>query len=102
MYYQYRKKRFNRLGLLFMVPYLLIMGLGFDMIFLGNKFSLFLEHQEFFKQPIRFQMMILNSIGIGQWLENNLSFYKTYLLTTTVMALFLYNAGRVLSKKIGK
>ncbi len=97
----YRKKRFNKIGLLFMVPYLLIMGVGFDMIFLGNKFSLFLEYQDFFKKPIKFQMMILNNLGIGSWLENNLSFYKTYLLITAIMSIFLYNVGRVLGKKMG-
>jgi hypothetical protein len=78
------------------------MAIAFDLLFLGDKFNLFIDYEDVIKKPIDFQMDILKSIGLYDILANNLSFFKSYILVTVVNSYILYNIGRVLGKKLFK
>ncbi len=98
----YQRKKYNKIGMMFMVPYLFVMSVSFDMLFFGNKLNLFKEYEDKFKAPIYFQLDMLRSIGLMEQLEKHLSFYKIYVLITAITAICLYQFGKALSRKIIK
>ncbi len=85
-----------------LLPYLTIMAIAFDLLFVGDKFNLFNEYEDLIRKPIDFQLDMLKMLGIYDLLMSKLSFFKAYILITVVNSFILYNIGRVLGKKLFK
>lgn len=98
MSYYGRRGRWNKWGVTLSLPYLIVMGISFDMLFFGSKY--FSNYAEDLKIPVNFQIEILNSIGVGQFLSKYLSFFQSYILITTVVGVGLYQLGKFIDKKL--
>lgn len=94
------KKQLDIYGKLLAAPYLLIMSLGFDVLFFGNKLGVPTSWQKFMQEPINVQLEILRELGLLELVGENISFFKLYIIITAIGTIILYNIGRVLGKKI--